>query len=519
MLFDYDDRSIESIENYARKSIGKKFTDFFSVPEDKKIDKGIVGNMFQEHYFGIKRNPSNEPDFKNAHLELKVFGYTLNKNNLISADQRLALTSIDFFEFENIIPFEESHLYKKCKNMLFVVFLLEANSPREESIIKYIRVYKFDELFKKDAKQIISDYNYINKKISTGNAATLSETDTEFLAVSRGGDKNSKLQKAPGNVEVLPRRFSLKQSYMTYLLREYISQEIPFSQEIKKTKNNLDIKINKNLSFEEWLTKKEKDYLNKSVKKIARRKKIAEITGTINWDNNDAFFNLACAMLGIKSNAAPYLKKTNTKIKAIRISKSENIEQNISFPAFSFSEFSNIENWFESQVYNYFSETRFVFMIFKEVKNDYFYIGHYILSLTDEELEKFLKPLWESIQYEINKGVHFKLYINKNGKPKIYNSLPDKKNQALSHVRPHTRKSTYKIKRENIIGYDSIAEKYIEEHTRENYFYLNEEYLKKYGDTLPNGDIMTKQCFWINRQYILSRLEEVFSSFISKEVK
>ena len=30
------------------------------------------------------------------------------------------------------------------------------------------------------------------------------------------------------------------------------------------------------------------------------------------------------------------------------------------------------------------------------------------------------------------------------------------------------------------------------------------------GSELPNGDIMTKQCFWFNNEYILNQIRDMF---------
>ena len=40
--------------------------------------------------------------------------------------------------------------------------------------------------------------------------------------------------------------------------------------------------------------------------------------------------------------------------------------------------------------------------------------------------------------------------------------------------------------------------------------YTDTENSRNNGSELPNGDIMTKQCFWFNNEYILEQLKDMF---------
>ena len=59
------------------------------------------------------------------------------------------------------------------------------------------------------------------------------------------------------------------------------------------------------------------------------------------------------------------------------------------------------------------------------------------------------------------------------------NNLPGQADNKVAHVRPHASKS---------------------------YYYFDDKHSKgnrKDGDELPDGRWMTKQCFWLNRDYIM----------------
>ena len=102
----------------------------------------------------------------------------------------------------------------------------------KEAIIK---LSKKENLTYTEAEEVMNE-------IMEGKASELSEGDTEFLGAARRGDKNSKKQDAPKGDKALPRRFAFKQSYMSYLVREYIVPEKDFAQTIYPKKKRSEIK-------------------------------------------------------------------------------------------------------------------------------------------------------------------------------------------------------------------------------------------------------------------------------------
>lgn len=84
----YDETDPKSIEKYGKKMIGKTLGEILNsnneiVSEDFAIynnakHKGKVGHLIEKEYFGIERNSKQEPDFKEANVELKVSPKTEN---------------------------------------------------------------------------------------------------------------------------------------------------------------------------------------------------------------------------------------------------------------------------------------------------------------------------------------------------------------------------------------------------------------------------------------------------------
>lgn len=496
----YDMTKIESIYEYALQMQNQKISDIVKEAGKKEsVDKGEIGNLIQEYYFGIPRNPSIEPDFPEAPLELKTFGYWETKR----ADQRLALSAIDYMEYQKKVSFEESHLYKKCHNMLFVIYLLQTGQLRIESEIKYLRLYEFEKIVASDMEQIKRDYYIITKKIMEGKASGLSEGDTEFLGAARRGDKNSKKQDAPKGDKALPRRFAFKQSYMSYLIREYIVPEKDFSQTIYTKKKQCEIKIPRGKSFEDWLNAIDEKWSAKTVRKIVTSK--SKSLNELKINGKDAFSRIGLSLLGIKSNADAYLMKTHTAVKSIRINKKRQIKEKISFPTFEIADVINQE-WEESEVFRYLSEQRFLLQIFVEEEKGYVYAGHLFLKFTPEQLDKWAKETWEDIKSKVVNGIRFTLEKRKNDVI-IHSNIQGKTENQMGLIKVHGQ-ATYDIDRKNIIGVDEASEQYIEKNTVNGRFVQQEEKKGTFGCKLPNGDIIGKQSYWLNNDFVLNYIKE-----------
>lgn len=503
----YDKTSIQSIYKYASMLEGKTIADVVGIENlGNNRDKGMVGNALQEYYFKIPRNSVSEPDFSEAALELKCFGYWA-EGGYERADQRLALTDINFMEFATEVTFEDSHLYQKCHNMLWIAYLMKLNQARIDSEVKHVRLYEFDKVIESDMRQIKKDYDMITKKIREGKASELSEGDTEYLGAARTGNKESNEQKAPLGDKALPRRFVFKQSYMSYLVKEYIIPQREFGVKISRKKEKCYIKIPRGKTFEDWLADIDRRYVGKIARGIAKLKKIKDVKGIIDFDKKNSFSELGYAMLGIKSNKDVYLTKTNTVVKAVRIKKNGIAAESSPFPCFRIMDVINQE-WPDSDMFAYLSEQRFLLQIFVQKGEDYIYTGHTILKFTPEELERLVRPTWEDFKSKVSKGLKFKLELNTNHEPIITNNINGKVAGQIGLIKLHVRDIAYDISLRHISGTTKEAKEYINKHSLNERFIRKPENIQKYGDKLPNGDIIPKQSFWLNRDYILQYIRE-----------
>lgn len=116
----------------------------------------------------------------------------------------------------------------------------------------------------------------------------------------------------------------------------------------------------------------------------------------------------------------------------------------MSFPTMVLKDFAK-EEFEESEVYNYFSKTRFLLVVFKEQENgEYVLVGSKFWNMPIAELETTGKKEWEKFRDKIIEGVKFIPKMQKNGII-INNDLPKSSQTQILHLRPHAKKSAYII--------------------------------------------------------------------------
>lgn len=493
MIKNYKDESEDKILEHGFAALNHTFSDLIIENDEKvqllmekaKSNKGFIGNLFQYAYYGIEVNHDKAPDFEKSKIELKVAGYRKNANGSLSADQRLVLSSIDFSDYIGGIKLEESPLKDKCERMLMFYFLLDDSiEDRLNCVVNYMFDYKMFIIPKEDLKIIQADYFKIVDKIRSGKACEISEADTSILSACRrdGGEVSYNIEGK--EYKALPRRFAFKNAYITYLLNEYIEPGRPCNAPKKKKSKIRDINIRSGKSFEQYVEKEISKYINRTALNISKRK-VVNYVGFASAKDDTKYSRLAFKMLGVDSNSAPYLQKTATTIKAIRISKNNHIDQSVSFPSFKFKEMVEETEWIESKTYDYLSERRFLFIVFKENnKGEYELKGYKFYYVSAELLDEYFKPVWEKTIDLLKKGFDFEQEKVK-GKTTYKNPLPGLADNGICHIRPHSTKSAYKFKDGTCVG----------------------EW-KKDANEMPDGQWMTTQSFWINNKYVMEILKE-----------
>lgn len=451
----YDEKSVNSILEYANKLVGQSFgeIDKYSRLEDNK-GKGNLGQVVEESYFEYDVNSRAEADFAHVGIELKVTPYKINKNKTISAKERLVLNIINYME-EYKKTFYESSFWKKNKELLLVFYEWQKELDKKDYIIKDVMLHKFSE---EDLIVIRNDWETIVNKIKAGKAHEISEADTNYLgACSKGSSKNSVRRQPFSETLAMQRAFSLKSSYMTHLIRKRLGN---------KVENTVSILRGTKKGIEELLHDKFTPYYGKSIDEICSELDINLVSKNGTIPKNYAQI-ISSKILGIKDNKIDNIEefsKANIKFKTVRIEKSGKIKQHMSLETFKYTEIIK-ETWEESELRSMFAEQKYLFVVFRYDYNDILRLDKIkIWNMPLSVLDTKLKETWKETVKVIKEG----LIIEVKGGRK-FDNMPASTFNRVCHTRPHAQNS-------------------------------NDTYM------LPDGREHVKKCFWLDREYILNIL-------------
>lgn len=440
----------ESILRRAHEAIGIPMRDIDTTGR-LATGKGAIGTVIEESWFGYTPNSESEPDFPEAGVELKVTPYLRGKNG-IRAKERLVCNIINYME-EYDKTFCTSAFWHKCNTMLLMSYEHLADRPKGDFRIDKAVLFSFPE---EDLAIIEHDWETIMRKVREGRAHELSEGDTLYLAACTKGATSASVRQQPfSDIPAKQRAYSLKASYMTQILNKYIfgNKENP---RIIKSADTLRIQ-----TFEEYVIDKVRPFYGMTQHQLKAH---------FGVDSNAKNLNdiLLARMLDVKGHIAntEEFQKAGIIPKTIRVQRNGRIKESMSFPTFDFIELSKERVWEDSELYNYLAPTKFMFVIFQErAEKEYVFDRVMFWNIPNKDLEE-VRKVWERTVHTICEGVQ--LIQTPQG---VSNNFPKQTENPVAHVRPHGRNASDKI-------------------------------------PLPDGRMMTKQCFWLNNSYIAEQIKE-----------
>lgn len=448
-----------SIIDYAKQLINKSLRDVCS--EDiitNKKNKGGFGQLLEKFYFLYEPNSETEPDFKEVKLELKSSPIKRLKRLDYVSKERLVLNIINYLDIVNE-NFQNSSLLKKNEHLLLVFYLYEQNKDKLDFRIDIVDEWKFTNI---DLEIIRQDWETIQQKIIDGKAHELSEGDTLYLGACTKGSKGGNLREQPfSKIKAKQRAFSLKQGYVNHIIATLNKNNKQNYGKIIPSLSTL-----KNNTLEEIVYSKFKKYFNKSTDEIQ-----ALININLNCKAKSFYANLVKAILGIElNNEIEEFQKADISVKTIRLDLKNKPKEQISFPAFKFEELVK-EKWEESKINNIL-EKKFLFVFFKVDEYGLFRLSKIKFWNMPFKDRNEVKKVWQRTKDIVKNGdIVNSTYINKSGKLIRNTNFPSKKFNKIAHVRPHANvtSDTYPL---------PIIDKFTQSH-----FY-------------------TKQCFWLNSDYV-----------------
>ncbi|ARB76966.1 MULTISPECIES: Sau3AI family type II restriction endonuclease [Staphylococcus] len=480
----------QEVHNRAKEAVGKTIYEINN-GAPVKPSKNSVGDAF-EAWFGKTKDSESRPDMEEAGVELKATPYKKLKSGKFSAKERLVLNIINY-EKVALETFEESSFLYKNNTIELAFYEYVKDKNRKDWKIEEAVLYEM----KKnpvDYQIIKKDWEIIHKYIIDGRAHELSESLTTYLAPCTKGKNANSMRKQPySNIQAKQRAFSLKAGYMTSLLRKYVFG----NEEIESiVKNPFEVKEK---TIEEIVFATFKPYFGEKIDKLAAKYNINKKAK--NYHNM-----IASAILNLKGKISQNesfprveeFEKASIIVKTVKFNKNNVNKESMSFPAFSFKELDN-EKWEDeegnpqAEWHKFLLEARFLLFIVKEENNEEIFKGVKFFSMTEDEINGPVKKVWEDTVNKIRSGVELTAKYKNDGLLwRIENNFINKSDNLICHVRPHETFSDYRVN-------------------------------GKFADLLPSpikwinrpkdvekysNQWMTKQCFWINNDYIKKQAEE-----------
>ena len=450
----------QEIELISKSAIGKSVNDILNeevitIENDSESNKGGLGQYVERYLFGIQTNNDSEPDFMPAGIELKVTPYKKLNDGKLSAKERLVLNIIDYMnEYKN--EFNSSHFWFKNNTIQLLWYLWEPDKDSKDFKITHEKLFELAK--SEDLKQIEEDWKYIVKKIKSGKAHELSEADTMYLGACTKGENSSSLREQPfSQIKAMQRAFCFKTSYMTQLVRKYIGNYADVESILKNTSESFDTFINNIIN----------KYKGKTTKELMTLFNIESDAKSINN-------MIICRMFNINSdlrNTEEFLK-ANIIPKTIRVEEDGRIKESMSFPAFRFKDLVN-QNWNDSDLKVELESTKYMFFIFRKTSNDYIFDGIKLWNMPELILENDIRKIWCRTKAILLSGNIVKEIDYRGNR---LTNFPGMKESKYMHVRPHARDAS-------------------------------DTFELPVPDKLTGANEYTKQCFWINSNY----LEEIIN--------
>lgn len=450
MAFEYE--TIDDLISYSKEAEGEYLKNIDDKNLISKTNKGVVGSVIEQSFFGYPANSKAEADFADIGVELKTTGVIKQKRGTLAAKERLVLNLINYMD-EITRSFLTSSMWTK-NNKILIFFYTYVRDSEGKPDYPHFQIVKtvLHEFNEKDLEIIKQDWNTIQDKVRRGEAHILSEGDTNILGACTKGSSSKSVREQPfSDIPAKQRAYSLKQGYMTSLVRQYIKNEnfISFTsaEELKKKPIEEIIKSH----FDKYIGKTDEEIANALDHNLSTAKNNMQL--------------LISEILGIKGtnlNKIDEFAKLNIKFKTVTYEKSGNLKESMSFENINFEEIYN-EDWEDSDLKMKMESTQWLFIVFqKNGKGQRVLKSVKLWHLPEDKLNDEVKDMYIEIKRLLNIGID--LWTDRNGIHR--NNLPKSNFNGVTHVRPKG---------------------------------ANRE---KSMITLPNGQKIPNQAFWFNAKYI-----------------
>ena len=478
-------QSVEGIRERASKLEGMTFRDVLDLgiyPEgvvreyNSRRYKGGMGNLLEERFFGYRANSDRDPDFAEAGVELKATCVDRLKSGRLSAGERLVLTMIAYDE-PVADSLYDSHLWRKCQRMLLVWYLRGRGADPYDQRILYTCMFTPPE---EDMRIIEEDYRLITGLVLEGRADELSESLTTYLGACTKGASRAKSMRdqpiyAPGKM-ARARAFSLKRSYMDYVLHHYV-MGAPEAEKVVKDPRELQRR-----TLAEYVTSTINRHVGRTDRELCSMLDL-EYTG-----NKAQWTTIAYRLLGIRGDRAAEFEKAGIRVRTLRPERDgRRLVESSPILNIDFLRLAAEEDWEDSELRNLLADMRYLFVVFqKDREGNAVLRGCGLWAMSEGTLDGPVNECWERTRDAVRRGVRLTRKVGRTGKVTFSNDFPAISDRLVAHVRPRAKQSAYRFADGTVVGN-----------------------VERDAKPLPDGRWMTRQAFWLNSDYMLGQVSDL----------
>jgi DNA mismatch repair protein MutH len=430
----FDPSSAESIIEFAKNLKGSTLRNICSIEiEDHGFGgKGNFGQILEKYYFGYEPNSNAEPDFLEAGLELKTTPLKQILNGSFRSKERLVLNIIDYLQVHDE-EFYNSSFWKKNSHLLIIFYLYEKELNKLDYTIPLVDGWNFPV---KDLQIIKKDWLTIQKKIKEGKAHELSESDTFYLGACTKGSRGGNLREQPFNEEKAKQRaYSLKQGYVNHIIAK-------ISQDEEEVYGKLidSLLVAEERSIEEVVQDKFSPFIGKTIDDLVDILDLDDLDKKSKRFHSSIVTNLTKKIFDVPRNKKieDYIeefRKSEVKIKTVRLDKRDRPCEDTSLPAFDYIEIYN-GSWRESSLKEQI-ERKYLFVFFQYDQNEHLILKKVRFWNMDLKGRQAAQKIWLDLKKLVTKG-NLVRKIKKNGSRSTY--FPSIKTFNI-HIRPHAQNS------------------------------------------------------------------------------
>ena len=472
----YDPSSPDSILDYARELLGRSLHRLH--PEAQaEAGRGGLGQAVERYHFFYEPNSVDRPDFPAAGVELKCTPLKEDAQGCYASKERLVLNIINYMT-EAASRYENSSFRRKNALLLLMFYLHENETLRSDLLFKIIRLWSIPEA---DEKIFRDDWETIHRKIVEGKAHEISEGDTFYLAACVKGSRGGANKRPQPNSAILAdqRAYSIKSSYLNQIVLDSAGHPDMATEDVRVSAavrtRALDAarraqSIVRSLreyrageTFELLVHRKLAPYVGKSVAQIEN------ILGVrVSASAKAMSYDLCRAMFHVSSNRIAEFEKADVLLKTVRLEPNGTLKEAMSFAQIKYADVFKEETWDESEWRRILTH-RFLFVVFRKSTTkrdkDAVFESAFFWTMPNRDLES-AENFWQDTRDKIRAG--------------DYDHFLRQSEHPTCHVRPKAKNAA-----------DMAA--------------------------TPQGGLAKKYCYWLNREYVLSILENAKATTEAEE--